>query len=293
MLILISDSFGPELPERLAPLGEVTTDPGRVAEADVVLVRSKTQVDRAYLDGAPKLKLVVRGGVGLDNIDLPYAESKGVEVRNTAAASAVAVAELAFALMIALPNHLVRADQSMRAGKWLKKELGRTELKGKTLGIVGMGNIGGELADRARAFGMTVESASARWLSGEVSDRRRFKETIGRCHYVSLHLPLTEKTRQVLDAEVLSWFRDGAYLINTARAEVLDDEAAATALRSGKLGGLATDVWITDPPDGSPLLDAPNTILTPHIGASTEENMSRIGEVVEEILRAHAVGHPS
>jgi phosphoglycerate dehydrogenase-like enzyme len=157
-----------------------------------------------------------------------------------------------------------------------------------------MGNIGHELAVRARAFGMEVIAVSARHLTeGAEAGRARFREAIGRCHYVSLHLPLTVETRGLFDRTVLSWFRDGAYLINTARAEVLDDEAAADALRSGKLAGLATDVWITDPPDGSPLLEAPNTLVTPHLGASTRENMTRIGDVVEEILKAHVVGHHS
>ncbi|MBN1211511.1 MAG: hydroxyacid dehydrogenase, partial [candidate division Zixibacteria bacterium] len=154
MLILISDAFDPGLPGKLAKYGEVTDDKGRLAEAEIVLIRSKTRVTKEYIDSAPKLQLVIRGGVGLDNVDRDYAKQKGIVVYNTAEASSIAVAELAFALMIALPNRLTEADHSMKEGKWLKKELKRTELMGKTLGILGVGRIGTELAARAGAFGM-------------------------------------------------------------------------------------------------------------------------------------------
>ena len=156
MLILISDAFDAALPGRLAKYGEVTDDKNRLAEAEVVLIRSKTKVMPEYVDSAPKLKLVIRGGVGLDNVDIPYANSKGIEVYNTADASSIAVAELAFAMMIAMPNHITRADSTMRDKNWAKKELKRTELKGKTLGILGMGRIGSALASRAKAFDMKV-----------------------------------------------------------------------------------------------------------------------------------------
>ena len=136
MLILISDAFAPDLPEKLSPYGDVTDDKGKLSEATVVLVRSKTKVTREYIDSAPNLKLVIRGGVGLDNIDLNYAAEKGIAVYNTAAASSIAVAELAFTLMIALPNHVTKADNTMHAGQWAKKDLRRTELYKKTLGIV-------------------------------------------------------------------------------------------------------------------------------------------------------------
>ncbi|RME26624.1 MAG: hydroxyacid dehydrogenase, partial [Candidatus Zixiibacteriota bacterium] len=156
MLILISDRFNDELPKRLSKYGEVTDDKNRLREAEVVLVRSKTKVTAEYIDSAPNLKLIVRGGVGLDNIDVDYARQKGIKVFNTAEASTVAVAELAFTLMIAITNHVTTADRSMREGKWLKKELTRTELMGKTLAILGLGRIGTALAIRARAFRMRI-----------------------------------------------------------------------------------------------------------------------------------------
>lgn len=154
MLILLADAFKPDLPGRLEAFGEVTQDMGRVGEAEVIIVRSKTKVGKDIIDKAPKLKFIIRGGVGVDTIDVPYAEARGIKVSNTPEASSVAVAELAFALMIAMPSNIAPADSSMKEGKWLKKELERTELMGKTLGLIGIGRIAQELAKRAATFGM-------------------------------------------------------------------------------------------------------------------------------------------
>ena len=156
MKILISDAFDPSLPAKIEVFGEVTDDKDRLEEIDVVLVRSKTKCSRDYIDRAKKLRLIIRGGVGLDNIDVEYARSKGIQVFNTAEASAVAVAELAFALMLSVPTRLVEGHIGMANREWRKKSLKRTELMGKTLGLVGAGNIGTELARRAIAFGMRV-----------------------------------------------------------------------------------------------------------------------------------------
>ena len=156
MLILISDAFDSSLPDKLSRFGEVTTDTDRLPEADVVLVRSKTKCTKEYMDSAPKLKLIVRGGVGTDNIDKEYAKEKGIAVHNTPKSSSIAVAELTFAMMIAVPARIVEAQTSMAAGEWKKKELKRTELYGKTLCIVGLGNIGTEDGKRAPAYGMKV-----------------------------------------------------------------------------------------------------------------------------------------
>src|SRR6056297_4194494 len=156
MLILISDAFDSTLTDKLKTFGEVTTDTERLSEADVVLVRSKTKCTREYIDSAPKLKLIIRGGVGIDNIDKKYAESKGIVVRNTPKASSIAVAEMAFALMLSIPNQIMKAAKGMENGEWLKKEIKRTELFGKTLCLVGIGNIATEVAKRAAAFGMKV-----------------------------------------------------------------------------------------------------------------------------------------
>jgi phosphoglycerate dehydrogenase-like enzyme len=288
MLILISDAFGPELPDRLARFGEVTTDKDRLAEAEIVLVRSKTKCTKEYVNAAPNLKLIIRGGVGMDNIDIPYAESKGIRCLNTPDASTTAVAELTFALMIALPNHVTTGDASMRRGEWLKKELKRTELQGKTLGILGLGRIGLALAVRARAFQMRVIGWHPdTYFTDWAEIRPSMEEVLHEADYVSLHMPLVPDTQGLINRDTLRLFKHGAYLINTARGKIVVEQDVAEALRSGRLAGYATDVWYSDPPENSPLLEAPHTVFTPHIGASTAENMERIAIIVERVIEDH------
>lgn len=285
MLILISDAFDAGLPGKLARFGEVTDDKSRLAEAEVVLIRSKTKVTKEYIDQAPKLKLVIRGGVGLDNVDREYAKTKGITVHNTAAASSIAVAELAFALMIALPNHIARADSSMKAGLWLKKELKRTELYGKTLSIFGMGRIGTEIAFRAKAFGMKIIGFDPYVKSHEIAEMKAtLQEALGEADYVSLNMPLTDETKGMINSASMSGCKDGVRFINTGRGKCVVEEDMVEALKSGKVAGYATDVWYSDPPEGSPLIAAPHVTLAPHIGASTKENLLRIGVIVEELL---------
>ena len=286
MLILISDAFAPDLQEKLSPYGNITNDKGKLPEATIVLVRSKTKVTKEYIDLAPNLKLVIRGGVGLDNIDLNYAAEKGITVYNTAAASSIAVAELAFTLMIALPNHVTKADSTMRAGQWAKKELKRSELYEKTLGIVGLGRIGTELAKRANAFGMKVVAYDPFVESSEVATMKSdLKDVLNNSDYVTLHLPLTGETKGLINAEMLKEFKDRAYLINTGRGKTIVEEDVVEALRSGKLAGFGNDVWYSDPPETTPLIDAPNVTMFPHLGASTKENLLRIGDIIESIIR--------
>jgi len=286
MLILIADAFDKSLPGRLKKFGEVTEDAARLAEADVVLVRSKTKCTRDYIDAAPNLKLIIRGGVGTDNIDKAYAKEKGLEVRNTPKASGIAVAELTIALMLAVPNRLVEGHESMKEGKWLKKELKRTELYGKTLCLVGMGNIATEVARRARAFGMKVRAARRSGAPCEECEvMPSLAEAVAGADYVSLHTPLTDETNCMIDASVIEAMADGAVLINTGRAKCVVPEDVKAALESGKLRAYATDVWPSDPPpEDYALLKAPNVIMLPHIGASTKENLLRIGEEVEAII---------
>jgi D-3-phosphoglycerate dehydrogenase len=286
MLILICDAFDASLPQRLTAFGEVTTDMGRLPEADIALIRSKTKCTADWIAGAPKLKLIIRGGVGIDNIDQAAAKAKGIQVRNTPLASAIAVAELTFAFMIAVPNRLVEAHNSMREGKWLKKELKRTELHGKTLGLVGIGHIGSEVALRARAFGMRVLAYDPYVKSSEHAQMvTGLKELLGEADYVSLHLPLTDETRGMINAESIAWMKDGVVIINTGRGKCVVEEDLAGALAGGKVAVYATDVFTSDPPPPeSPILSAPNVLLTPHIGASSKENLLRIGNEVVEIL---------
>jgi D-3-phosphoglycerate dehydrogenase len=285
MKILISDAFDPSLPDKLTAFGEVTDDTEQLAEVDVVLVRSKTKCRQDYIDRAKKLRLIIRGGVGLDNIDVEYARSKGIQVFNTAEASAVAVAELAFALMIAVPSRLVEGHVSMKNREWRKKELKRSELMGKTLGLVGAGNIGTELARRAIGFGMRVIAYDPLLKGHELLDLVTLDELFAESDYISLHVPLTDETRGMINRDTIAKMKDGVVLVNTARGGCVAEEELVEALSSGKVRAYANDVWYSDPPDPScPLYDAPNVVITPHLGASTKENMLRIGDVVVRIL---------
>ena len=285
MKILISDAFDPLLPAKLEVFGEITDDKDRLAEMDVVLVRSKTKCTREYIDEAKNLRLIIRGGVGLDNIDVEYARSKGIQVFNTAEASAVAVAELAFALMVAVPTRMVEGHIGMANHEWLKKSLKRTELMGKTLGLIGAGNIGTELARRAIAFGMRVIAYDPLLKNHECVDLVSLEELFVEADYISLHVPLTDSTREMFNAETIAQLKDGVVIVNTARGQCVSEKDMAAALESGKVRAYATDVWYSDPPDEScPLFDAPNVIMTPHLGASSRENMLRIGDVVVRIL---------
>ena len=287
MLILICDAFDPSLPKRLERFGEVTEDQARLRDAQVALVRSKTKCTAEWIAQAPKLKLIIRGGVGIDNIDAKAAKERGIEVRNTPNASSVAVAELAFALMIAVPNHLVEAHNALKLeGKFLKKEIKRTELMGKTLGLVGIGRIAQELGKRARAFGMRVLAFDPYVKTSEAAILvPTVKELFQQSDYISLHTPLTDETRGMINRESIANMKNGVVIVNTGRGKCVVEEDLVEALKSGKVGAYATDVWFSDPPDPScPLLTAPNVIMTPHIGASSKDNLLRIGDEVVELL---------
>ncbi|MBU0982803.1 MAG: hydroxyacid dehydrogenase [candidate division Zixibacteria bacterium] len=289
MLILISDAFDDKLPKTLGKYGEVTDDHARQAEAEVILIRSKTKVTKEYIDASPKLKLVIRGGVGLDNVDQVYAREKGIAVHNTADASSVAVAELAFALMIALPNHIVRADATMREKTWAKKELKRTELLGKTLLVLGMGRIGSALAARAKAFGMKVLGYDPYVYFTDAAEMRSDVDAaLGEADYISMHMPLLPATKEFINKDRIAKMKDGVFIVNTGRGKCINEADMAEALKSGKIAGFGNDVWYSDPPEwDTPLLSAPNCLFAPHIGASTKENMGRIGVIAEQIIATY------
>lgn len=290
MLILISDAFDPSLPDKLSTLGEVTTDKERLPEADVVLVRSKTKCDQKYIDTAAKLKLIVRGGVGIDNIDKAYAESKGIVVRNTPKSPAIAVAELTFALMLAVPNHVIEAHNGLQNGEWLKKQIKRTELHGKTLCLVGIGNIATEVAKRAAAFGMKVVAYDKYVEKSDWAELKpSLKDAVREADYISMHLPLTDDTKHLINTDIINTCEKKPVVINTGRGPTVDAEAMKSALESGQISFYATDVYPSDPPaDDYPILKAPNVITTPHIGASSKENLLRIGDeayaIIEEVM---------
>jgi D-3-phosphoglycerate dehydrogenase len=285
MKILISDAFDPSLPERLKKFGDVTDDKSRLPDANVVLIRSKTKCTKEYIDSAPNLKLIIRGGVGLDNVDREYAKEKGIEVRNTPEASSVAVAELAFAMMISVPNRLVEAHNSMADGKWIKKELKRSELMGKTLGLIGVGRIGTALAVRARAFGMKVIGFDKFVNASEFVELKSLDDVLSQSDYISLHVPLTSDTENMICKGMISKMKDGVVIINTGRGKCINADDMVEALNSGKVKVYAVDVWPSDPPpEDYPILKAPNVLMAPHIGASTKENLLRIGDIVVDII---------
>ncbi len=287
MLILLADAFKADLPKRLEAFGEVTSDLGRVADAEIIIVRSKTKVDKAMMDKAPKLKFIIRGGVGVDTIDVEYAKSKNVAVDNTPEASSLAVAELAFALMISLPNHVAEADASMKQGKWLKKELERTELAGKTLGLVGIGRIAREVAVRAKAFGMRVIAYDKFVEKSDAAEMMSLDKVLAQSDYISLHTPLTDETKGMINAKALASMKKGAYLVNTCRGKVVVEEDIVAALESGQLAGYGTDVYYSDPPENTPLAKAPRVVMTPHLGASTAENLDRLGDCIVERVQKY------
>lgn len=289
MKILISDAFDPSLPERLAKFGTVTDNKDELADANVVLVRSKTKCTKEYLDSAPNLKLIIRGGVGIDNIDSAYAKTKGIEVRNTPAASSVAVAELAMALMLSVPNKLTFGHEGMLKGDWRKKQIKRQELYKKTLGLLGIGRIATEVAKRAAAFDMKVIAYDKYVEKSDYAEMKTLDEVLKESDYISIHTPLTDETNGMINASAIEKMKDGTIIVNTGRGKCVVEEDVAKALESGKLGGFGNDVWYSDPPENTPLAKAPNVVLTPHIGASSKENLLRIGDIVCEIIEEHQI----
>ena len=285
MHILIADAFDAKLPERLAPFGEVSGDMAHLGKAQVLLVRSKTKVNADLVAQAPNLKLVIRGGVGMDNVDKKLCAEKGIKAVNTPKASSVAVAEMTMAFMLAIPARLIEAHTSMKEGKFLKNELKRTELFKKTLGLVGAGAIATEVAKRAQAFGMEVLAFDPFLKEHPIAKLVSLDELAAKSDVISLHTPLTDETRGMINAAFLAKVKDGVMIINTGRGKCVNEADLAAALESGKVCAYGTDVWPSDPPPADcPLLTAPNVFMAPHLGASSKENLGRIGDEVVAIL---------
>ncbi len=285
MLILIADAFDASLPKRLAQFGEVSDDMARLPEATVLLVRSKTKVNQELVAQAPALKLVIRGGVGMDNVDKKLCAEKGIKAVNTPRASSVAVAEMAMAFLVAIPARLLEAHVSMKEGKFLKNELKRTELFKKTLGLIGAGAIASEVAKRAAAFGMEVIAFDPFLKEHPIAQLVSLEELAAKSDFISLHTPLTDGTRGMVNADLIAKMKDGVIIVNTGRGRCVEEADVAAALGSGKVRAFGTDVWASDPPPAdSPLLTAPNVFMSPHIGASSRENLGRIGDEVVLLL---------
>ncbi|MCX8195076.1 MAG: hydroxyacid dehydrogenase [Candidatus Micrarchaeota archaeon] len=284
--IVVAENMEKEVVAQLEKLGKVSFLPkdifSEVKDADVLIVRSGIKVDESLLSKAHKLKIVARAGVGLDNIDAEACKRHGIRIINTPAASSNAVAELALGLMLAVSRKIAKADYSMKRKTWIKKELVGTELEGKTLGIVGLGRIGTILAIKAKALGMKVVYSDPKSYSA-IGERLNLHDLLAVSDYVSLHLPLTPETRELINPAAIAKMKKTAVLINTARGALVDEEALYQALKEGKIAGAALDVYPEEPYAGK-LCELDNVVLTPHIGGSTKEAQLRIGsELVEKL----------
>lgn len=262
-----------------------------IQDADALIIRGRTIVNRNLLQAAPKLKVVARAGVGVDNIDLDAARQLGITVINSPTATSNAVAEHTIALLLALLRKLPQADSSMKQGIWEKKAFMGKELAGKTLGIIGMGRIGARVAEIAQVFHATVigydpyldpPTITQRFASPVTLD-----ELFTRADLISLHLPLTESTVNLLDEQAFTTMKDGVCLVCTARGGIINEEALLNNLRNGKVAGAALDVFNSEPSENFDLINNPNLIATPHIGAQTHEAQTRAAQdIAEELLNA-------
>jgi len=251
---------------------------------DGMVVRSRTKVRAALIDICPNLKVIVRGGVGLDTIDAEYARSKGITVMNTPKASSASVAELAIGYMFALARQTPQTTASMKSGKWEKKKFEGDEIVGKTLGVIGYGNIGYEVVWRALGLGMTVLVYDVRELKLEKIETVTLDELLVRADYITLHLPLTDETRNMIGVAEFARMKTGVRLINCARGGIVDEDALYDAIVSGKVAGAALDVFAQEPSEGHRLFSLEQVIGSPHIGAATREAQGRIGSEVADKL---------
>lgn len=295
--ILATDGMDKAAVEKLKSLGyevvEEFYEPEQLKEevknADVLVVRSATKVREPILAAAKetgRLKLIIRGGVGIDNIDKTYAEANGMTVRNTPAASSASVAELALGHMFAIARHIGISNATMRNDEWNKKAYKGIELGGKTLGLIGYGRIAQELAKRAMALGMNVIYTKR---SGEDAEEKeaRFVDMdtlLKESDFISLHIPKQADKEYLIGKEEIEKMKDGVYLVNTARGGLIQEEALIEALDSGKVAAAAIDVFAKEPTDNTKLTHHPKVSLTPHIGASTKEAQTRIGGEIVQII---------
>ena len=305
MRVLVAEPLSAEGVDLLATEHEVDNKPKLTREEllsqlpyyEALVVRSGVKVDAEAIAAGTRLKVIGRAGVGVDNIDVEAATAAGIVVVNAPTANTIAAAELTVGLIYALARNVAAADASLRRGEWRRADFMGTELRGKTLGIVGLGKIGLTVADRARAMEMEllgsdpfVSAASAAEHGIELVE---LDELLRRSDVVTVHVPLNAATRGLIDEQALKQMKPSAFIVNVARGGVVDEQALAEALSAGRLAGAAIDVYEHEPPHDSPLLSAPNTILTPHLGASTREAQAKAGvEVAQQVLEVLA-GRPA
>jgi len=294
--VLVCDQVNPILNEILEKNGlKITYEPEitpeqiseKIENFDVVIVRSRTKLTKDLIEKASKCKIIARVGVGLDNIDQNSAKEKGIRVINAVEGAMNAVAELVIGLMLSLAREIPRADREVRNGNWIKKELMGTELRGKYLGIVGLGNIGKRLGRLAKALNMNIIGFDVVPIDEEFSKEVGLMKTdldtlLASADYVSLHVPLLDSTKHMINSTKMESMKNTARIINTSRGGVIDEEALYDALKNGQLGGAALDVFEVEPATSNKLATLPNFISTPHMGAQTKEAQSLAANVIAE-----------
>jgi D-3-phosphoglycerate dehydrogenase len=258
-----------------------------VEQFNVIIVRSRTKITRKVIDAAPNVKIIARVGVVLDNIDTEYAESKGIKVLNAAEAAMNAVSELVIGHMIALSRSIPKANDGLKNGKWLKKELVGSELRGKYLGIIGVGNIGrniGRIAKclRMNLIGYDIFPINQDYIREVSLIKTDLKTLLENSDFVTCHVPLTDKTKHLINSETLSYMKPTSFLINTSRGEIVDEKSLVVALSENKIAGAALDVFEIEPPTNTELLKLPNIICSPHIAAQTKEAQELASTVIAE-----------
>jgi len=301
--VLICDQVDPVLNKILIDNGlKVSYEPEitpeqileKISDFNILIVRSRTTITKEMIDKADNCKIIARVGVGLDNVDQEAAKTKNIRVINAVEGAMNAVAELVLGFMLSLARQTARGDRAIRDGKWLKKELKGTELRGKYLGIIGLGNIGKRLGRLARALNMNIIGYDVMPIDEEFAKevglmKADLNTLLQSSDYISIHVPLLDSTYHLLDAEKMSTMKKTAKIINTSRGGVVDEDALYEAIKNGTLGGAALDVFEQEPATGNKLAELDNVILTPHIGAQTKEAQSLaanvIGEKIIQILR--------
>lgn len=298
MKVLVCDSISPKAVERMRQAGiQVDVNDKITPEEllpviggyDGMVVRSRTKVRKPVLDAATSLKVIVRGGVGVDNIDVDYAQAKGVRIMNTPGASSQAVAELTIAYLFAMARPIVQSTASLREGLWEKSRFEGIELAGKVLGIVGMGRIGNAVAQRAAALGMLVLGYDNRTIgTAPYMHMVELDELLAKSDFLSLHIPLTESSHHMINAEFIAKMKKGVRIVDCARGGVIDEDALYDAIMSGQVAAAALDVFENEPLNDRKLFELPQVIGSPHIGAGTKEATARIGDEVADLLIAFA-----
>jgi D-3-phosphoglycerate dehydrogenase len=292
MKILVSDKLAMDGVKKMEAAGHEVVKawdepkenlPKLIADCDAIVVRAATKVTKALIDAAPKLKVIGRAGIGLDNVDVEHAKAKNIIVVNTPTATTISVAELTFTFILASYRDIIAGTNTTKAGKWEKKTIKGKEVYGKTIGIAGIGRIGQAVAERAEAFGMKVLAYDP-YVKSDKYENVGLNGLITRSDFITLHLPLTPETKHMIGPLQFSEMKDGVVILNVARGGTIDENALYEAMKSGKVRAACLDVFEVEPPTGNKLLELPNLICTPHIGAQTDEGQYRAGVMVAEAV---------